>query len=199
MKSAGLFAMKNLVCLLFISLVMLFSCSKDVLNDENPDLKKAKVPIPMKMEVCMDPAAELNFPVENTPVLNPATGAVIIPKLYMAAESWLSGYGTHMGELIKEQSYMTAKSASLDLNALFTAHKVILTATYDVFIMGANGDHITMVSHISIDVTDLSHRTITGDWTITGGSGNFEYAEGEGLCNGLIPCWTLEGSLIYPR
>jgi len=43
--------MKNLICILIISLVMLFSCAKDVLTDEPVDLKKAMVAIPMKGEL----------------------------------------------------------------------------------------------------------------------------------------------------
>jgi hypothetical protein len=43
----------------------------------------------------MDPAPELNYHVENTPVPDPVSGEVIIPDLYMTGECWLSGYGTH--------------------------------------------------------------------------------------------------------
>ena len=196
--------MKKLVFLMIVSFGMLFSCSKDVLNDENTDLKKAKVPIPFKMEFCMNPNPELNFHVENTPFLDPASGEVIIPDLYMVHECWLSGYGTHFGELIKEQSSMTAKSAYLDLNALLTEHKVVTVAVYEFRITAANGDYCDGISHIRIDWTnhsglDIAGAVITGDVELLGGIGKFEDASGTSVLNGILPCWHTEGTLEYPR
>jgi len=185
--------MKKLICLMFVSFVMLFSCSKDMLTDENPVLKKAKVAIPNKGEICMTYNYDVPLmPVEGTPI-GP------IPKLYLSGAAWLTGHSTHMGEFIPGQTYMTGLHAELDLAALLNDKKVIIVAEYEAILTGDNGDHIDLLSHIRIDATDPSNRTITGDYVVTGGSGNFENATGIGVLNGLLPCWDFDGTLEYPR
>jgi len=193
--------MKNLICLMMVSLVMLFSFSKDMLTDENVDLKKAKVPIPLKGEMCMTWNLDVpSLPVTGTPVPKPS-GEILIPQLYMSGAAWLTGHSTHMGEFIPEQTHMTGLHAELDMAAL-SNDKVIITAEYEAILTGANGDHIDLLSQIQIDVTDPSNWTnwtITGNYKVTGGSGKFENATGSGVLNGQLPCWDFEGTLVYPR
>jgi hypothetical protein len=191
--------MKKLISLMFVSLVMLFSCSKDILTDENPELKRAKVPVPYKGEMCMTYNYDVPLmPVAGTPVLKPS-GEVLIPKLYLSGAAWLTGHATHMGEFIPEQTHMTGLHAELDMAALFNDKKVILVAEYEAIFTGDNGDHIDVLSQIRIDATDPSNRTITGVYQVTGGSGNFENVTGSGVLNGILPCWSCEGTLEYPR
>lgn len=191
MKYSGFFTMKNLVCLSFTSLVLLFSCSKDVMNDEKVNLKQANVSIPFKGEVCMANNFDIpKMPVEGTPV-GP------IPALEMSGSAWLSGHMTHMGEL-QDESSMTGLNAHLDMISL-SMGKVVLVAEYTAILVGDNGDYFTLLSHIRIDVTDETHKMITGDWIITGGSGKFENAEGGGLINGILPCWNMDGTILFLR
>ena len=188
--------MKKLICLLIVSLVV-FSCSKDILTDENPDLKKANVPIPFKGEMCMTYNFDVPLmPVAGTPVTKPS-GEVLIPKLFLAGEAWLAGHGTHTGEL-QAQSLMKGKSAYLDMESLQKG-KVVLVAIFEGTLYAANGDILYFASPIRIDATDPENRTITGTWLITGGSGKFENAIGSGILNGLLPCWVTDGTLEYHR
>ena len=191
MKCIGFFTMKTLVCLLFTSLMTLFSCSKDVVNDDNVVLKKANVDIPMKGEVCMSNNPDIpKLPVEGTPV-GP------LPELFMSGGAWFSGHMTHMGEL-QSQSSMTGLNAHIDIVSL-SMGKVVFVALYTAILVGDNGDFFTLLANIRIDVTDQDYKVITGDWTITGGSGKFENAVGGGLLSGILPCWKLDGTIEFPR
>jgi hypothetical protein len=177
--------MKNLIYLLIVSSVMLFSCARDVLTDESVDLKKARVPIPLRGEVCMAYNNDVpRMPVAGTPLLNPS-GEVLIPQLYLSGAAWLTGHATHMGEFIPEQTHMTGIHAELDMIAL-SQGKIVTVAVYEAILTGDNGDHVNLISHIRIDATDPSVRPITGDWQILSGSGNFENVTGSGVLNSLL-------------
>jgi len=184
--------MKKLACFIaIVSLAMLFGCSKDILTDENPELKKANVPIPFKGEVCKTNNDDVPLMhVDGTPY-GP------IPDLYVTGESWLSGNFTHMGKL-SEESYMEAISAELDLSALMQEGKIIIVAVYEAHAFAANGDKIDCLSNIKMDVTDRDNWILSGDYTVTGGSGRFENASGSGILSGSSKCWDMEGTLEYP-
>ena len=113
----------------------------------------------------------------------------------MSGFATLSGHATHMG-IFKAPTSMTGISASLDMAALAQG-RVVLVALYTARLTGANGDFIDLVSPIRIDVTDQSHRVITGTFTITGGSGRFENASGGGVLEGVLPCWNCDGQIQY--
>lgn len=181
---------------MIVSIAFLFSFTNDTQRDENLDLTKAKVPVPLKGIVCMSDN-NLRMPVANTPVIDPGTGKVLVPPLDLAAFAVLSGHSTHMG-IFKAGSSMTGISAELDLNAL-AHHRIVILGEYKGRLSGANGDYIDFVSSIVIDATDPSNRAITGTFTLTGGSGNFENASGGGVLNGIIPCWDIVGQLDYSR
>jgi len=193
--------MKTLEILLVLVAVVLAGFSKDMLTNENVDLKKANVPIPLKGEMCMTWNYDVpSLPVAGTPVTKPS-GEVLIPQLDMSGAAWLTGHSTHMGEFIPEQTHMTGLHAELDMAALLNG-KVIIAAEYEAILTGNNGNHIDLLSQIRIDVTDPSNWTnwtITGNFQVTGGSGKFENATGSGVLNGLLPCWDFEGTLEYPR
>jgi len=189
--------MRFVMSLLAISLVMLFSCSKDTLTDENPDLKKAKVPIPMKVEICMISNTTVDsIDVENTPVLGPS-GQVLIPALGLSGAAWLSGHGTLIGEMIQEESTMVGHDAYLDMDALFTTGRVVIVAVYEGRITAANHDYFDFISNIRIDATDPSDRVITGDVSITNGTGKFEGMTGKSNLYGILPCWRVEGTVKF--
>jgi len=182
--------MKKLACFVaIVSLAMLFGCSKDILTDETPELKSAKVPIPIKGETCMIDNEEDRIPVHFW-----SPDGDIVPGATVVGTTFLYGNLTHLGKL-DEKTYMTGREgAYLDYDA-YTQGMTIVVATYDVRLIAANGDYIDIVSNIRIDRGDQS---ITGDYTITGGSGRFENAMGTGTFSGLIPCWDVEGTIEYP-
>ncbi len=181
--------MKKLACFIsIVSLVMLFGCSKDILTDENPELKKATIPIPSKGEICMMYNHDVPLRhVEGTPYGN------IIPDLYVSGEAWLSGNMTHMGK-VSEESWMRSISAQLDMAAL-SQGKVIISAVFEAFCFGASGDYTEGLTNVRLDVTNPDQWTITGDWEITGGSGKYENTVGSGVLSGDIPCWEMEGTV----
>jgi len=186
----------KLKCLFLTVAALLFlfnGCNKDAFFDEEPEviLKAAKVPVPLKGEMCM----EYNYDVPLMAVDGTPYGP--IPQLFMSGEAWLSGNLTHMGKL-REESWMKGINAYLDMAAL-SQGKVIIVAVYDAIIYGANGDYTELISNIRVDATDPENRKITGDWEITGGSGKFENVTGSGVLNGNLPCWNSEGTIEYPR
>lgn len=93
---------------------------------------------------------------------------------------------------------MTGVSASLDLIA-YAQGKTIFYAQYTGRITGANGDYLDFISWSEIDATDNSHSTIIGTFKLTGGSGKFANASGNGVLYGVLPCWNLVGELECPK
>ena len=182
----------KLKCLFFTVATLLFlfnGCNKDAFFGEEHDvvLKKANVPVPMKGEVCM----EYNYDVPLMHVEGTPYGP--IPEIYMSGEAWLSGHVTHMGKL-SEESWMKGISAYLDKEALSTG-RVIIVAVYDAIMYGASGDYTELLSNIRVDVTDPENSTITGEYTVIGGSGKYENVIGSGIFSGDLPCWNSEGTV----
>jgi hypothetical protein len=83
--------MKTLIYLFAIAMFLFAGCAKDEMFDENSnnlELKKAKVPIPMKAEFCMNPNMGAGFILIEG--LNPHDLQSYLPK-----EGWVSGHDTH--------------------------------------------------------------------------------------------------------
>ena len=186
--------MKTLIYFFAVAMLLFAGCAKDEMFDDNintPELKKAKVPIPVKGEVCMIPNPEG----ERMPVTRGPNGT-IIPGMTLDKTANFYGIQSHMGKL-GEQSLMTGVSAYLDLAELPT-RRVIVTV-YEVMTFAANGDYTTGISESRIDVTDIDNKIITGTYTITGGSGRFENVSGGGEISGVLPCWNVEGTIKYEK
>jgi len=186
----------KLKCLFLTVATLMFifnGCNKDAFFDESSDvvLKKANVPVPFKGEICKTNNDDVPLmPVEGTPFGQ-------IPALYVTGESWLSGNLTHMGKL-SEESYMVAISAALDKSAL-SQGKLIIAAIYEAHAFAANGDEVISLSKISIDATDRNNWILSGEYTVTGGSGRFENAAGSGVLSGTAACWDMLGTAEFPR
>lgn len=186
--------MKKFIVFFAVSMLLFLGsgCNKDPFFTEEPEvsLKSANVPIPSKGEICMissDDRLDVHF---GSPT-GPVTG---IDDLSRTA--FLYGHMTHTGNL-SEQSFMTGREgAYLDAEAYFEG-KIVIVAIYDAHIIAANGDSFDVVSHITIDATDPDHKIIAGTTSVTGGTGKFENATGEGTLNGVLPCWDVEGTLEY--
>lgn len=186
--------MKTLICYFVFALFILAGCSKDTFIGNEPavNLKKAKVPIPSKGEMCMTDNDEEG----RLAVHMGSPDGDVIPGVDIAKAAWLYGNMTHTGKL-QEQSAMTGREgAYLDLEA-YSEGKLVVVATYDARIYSANGDYFDVVSNIRIDVTDPDNKIITGDTNITGGSGRFENVTGIGVLSGIIPCWDIDGTIVY--
>jgi hypothetical protein len=182
-------------CLFLTVITFLFlftGCNKDAFFDKETELtlKSANVPIPLKGEICMvsnDDRLDVHYGNPDGPV---------IAAIDLSRTAWLTGNMNHTGKL-NEQSFMIGREgAYLDATA-YSQGKIIIVATYDAWIVTANRDYLDIVSEIEIDATDPSHRIITGEYTIAGGSGKWENAAGSGILSGIIPCWNVEGTLEY--
>ena len=185
--------MKTLVYLFVIAMLLFAGCEKDEMFNENmniPELKKAKVPIPLKGEICM-----IDNEVDRIPVHFGSPDGPVVSGATVVRNAFLYGNLTHMGKL-DEQSSMTGREGAYLDAAAYSEGKIIVVATYDGRLFAANGDYIDLVSNIRID---RGAQTISADYTITGGSGRFENAAGNGFLSGLLPCWDSEGTIVYSR
>lgn len=181
--------MKKLTYVVALFFVMLFGCSKEIMNDEILELKKANVPIPIKGEVCMIDNEEDRIAVHFGSPDGP-----IVPGATLVRNAILYGTLSHLGKL-DEQSNMTGREgAYLDADA-YSEGMIIVVATYDARLFAANGDYIDLISNIRID---RATQTITGENTIIGGSGRFENAFGTSTLIGVLPCWDVDGTIEYP-
>lgn len=186
--------MKKFIAFFAVSILLFVGsgCNKDPFLTEEPELtlKSANVPIPLKGEICMvsnDDRLDVHYGNPDGPV---------IAAIDLSRTAWLTGNMNHTGKL-NEQSFMTGREgAYLDATA-YSQGKIIIVATYDARIVAANGDYLDIVSEIEIDATDPSHRIITGEYSIAGGSGKWENTAGSGILSGIIPCWNVEGILEY--
>jgi hypothetical protein len=184
--------MKTLIYLFVVAMLLFAGCAKDGMFDQNsntPELKKANVPIPDKGEVCMIPDTTVLLPVTLGP------NGPVLPKIKMYKYALLTGHSTHYGKF-GEQTSMIGNWAYLDQEAL-SQNKKIIVSEYEVFTYAANGDYTKGISVSRIDVTDPNNKTITGEVTIIEGFGRFKNAKGVATVNGVLPCWTVEGTLEF--
>jgi hypothetical protein len=188
--------MKTKLLFLTVTALLLFfaGCHNDQFfgDDSNADLdlKKANVPIPSKGEICMissDDRLDVHFGSSTGPV----TG---IDDLSRTA--FLYGHMTHIGNL-NEQSFMTGREGAYLDAVAYSQGKIVIVAIYDAHIITANGDSFDVVSYITIDATDPDNKIIAGTTSVTGGTGKFENATGEGTLNGVLPCWDVDGNLKF--
>jgi hypothetical protein len=186
--------MKTLIYLFAIAMLLFAGCAKDEIFSDNAgknELKKANVPIPNKGEACMIPDTTVLLPVTLGP------NGPVLPKIIMYKYASLTGHSTHFGKF-GEQTSMSGNWAYLDKEALAQGKKIIVSE-YEVFTYAANGDYTVGISVSRIDVTDPNNKIITGTIETNGGTGRFENAVGSGEINGVLPCWTIEGTIEYVK
>lgn len=181
-------------CLFLVVFTVLFlfnGCNNDAFFGEEPDfiLKKANVPILVKGETCMVSDSEDRIAVHFGSPDGP-----IVPGATVVKYTFLYGNLTHIGKLGIESWMEGREGAYLDADAFSQGKKIVL-ATYDIRLFAANGDYTDLISNIRID---RDNQTITGEFTITGGSGRFENVAGTGTLSGVIPCWDIDGTLEFP-
>ena len=175
--------MKTLNFFLLIAMVIFAGCAKFETSDETVDLKKAKVPIPMKAEFCMTPNMDAGFFLIEG--LDPANQASYLPR-----EGWISGFATHMGEVIMQERTVTFISA-----AFVPGTGVVSTSAGRI--TAANGDYYLFTE----TTTTLPNGTFTGNVWMYGGTGKFLGMTGPVVMTGQKtdqgPCWTGIGTMNY--
>ena len=177
--------MKTLIYLFLVAMLLFAGCAKDEMFDQksnNLELKKAKVPIPMKADFCMTP--DLNVPpvhIEGLPWDK--------PEYYLPGGGWISGHATHMGEIIMEKSTQKITSAKF-------VPGVGVVSYSEGIITAANGDYY---SFKAIMYSNPQNKTFTGTVEMFGGTGKFEGATGTVEMIGSNLCWTAEGFMEFDK
>ncbi len=185
--------MKTVISFFFIMMIMFVACTKDqFVQEENLELKKAKVPVPLKADFCFTPNMEGAFDANGFPNMDVLMLIVGLdpqkPTSYLPRSGWLSGNATHAGKLQMMESPMTAVSAKFENN------KVVWVTTGKN--TAANGDYYFY------DATSYSNPmdgTFTGDVYMRDGIGKFKGMTGTVQMVGQGTCWHAEGTMIYSR
>jgi hypothetical protein len=155
--------MKTLVYLFVIAMLLFAGCAKDDMftdNMNNPELKKAKVPIPMKIEYCGTSDWSL--------------GAISYgdPNTALPIKMIVSGKATHMGKFNSEKSYWLAEVYEPRVDSEGITY---LFQSGTGYLVGANGDYINYAWEVNAALPDLD---FTGKLTLQDGTGNFEGCSG---------------------
>ena len=157
--------MKKLVYLFAIAMLLFAGCAKDEMFNEdmnNPELKKAKVPIPMKVDICATPNWESDWIGYDPDVTTDDMPSIMIP----------GGTGTHIGKLNSEKSYW---------EVLVYVPRVDSEGTIYLFQSGtghwvaANGDIIDYIWRVDAALPNLD---CVGVIEFQSGTGKFEGCSG---------------------
>jgi hypothetical protein len=107
---------------------------------------------------------------------------------------FLHGNATHLGVINAQTSI--GQDGSCNLNDA----TLILSTTTEGQIVAANGDKITYTGSDAIDLNNVfiggTTATITGLWTITGGTGRFAAATGSFQINGTVNVAAAQGPTL---
>ena len=175
--------MKTMIYLFALVMLIFAGCAKDEMFDQNNgslELKKAKVPIPMKADFCMTP--DMSLPpihIEGLPFDK--------PEYYLPGGGWMSGNATHVGKLQMEESPATFEVATFNPATYITELKCHGTAT------GANGDKFDWDAIMYM----LPDKSFTGVVEMSNGTGKLEGATGTVVMIGSGMCWSAEGFMKY--
>jgi len=184
--------MKSLIYLLTFALVLLSGCAKDILNDENADLKKATVPIPMKAWFCSTPNPDLPpIHIANLPD---------VPGNYFPGGGFISGHATHCGEVIASKSPSVIKQIYFDVAHYIATGEMRIVMKNEGRITAANGDSYRFKSTAYVSMADkIENMTFTGPVYMDDGTGKFEGMTGTVEMTGQGSCWTAEGLIKYEK
>lgn len=155
--------MKTLVYLFAITMLLFAGCAKDEMFDDNiynPELKKAKVPIPMKIDYC----GTSDWSEGSIDYGDPSTALPI--------KMIVSGKATHMGKFNSEKSYWLAEVYEPRLDSDGNPY---LFQSGIGRLVGANGDYINYAWWVNAALPDLD---FIGILTLQDGTGNFEGCSG---------------------
>jgi hypothetical protein len=186
-----------------VAILFLTACSKDA-NDVNlgstsqsdlaaGSMQKTSVARPFKIT--------FTTTVDPDPSIPPTPCTGDLPGLANAG-LFIQGNATHLGQL---QS--TSRLQDVTCNLSFTT--ALLTTSIAGQLVAANGDKVFFTGNDEINVLNLllGHPelpgTITGVWTITGGTGRFVNATGSFTINGPVDFTTSSfsgegvGTIVY--
>jgi hypothetical protein len=201
--------MKTPISFIMIMMFMLFACNKDQfireeplmlkkanVQDHNLDLKEAKGSIPMKADFCSTPDLSIQNPFIFIEGTDPND-----QKNYLPRKMFISGHGTHMGEVITKKSWFECTECDLlvepDANGNMLPYIIqkghgLMTA--------ANRDNYKITAEIK---TSLLSWTYIGEVKMFDGTGKFKGMTGTVAMKGVLDpvtgtnCWTGDGFMNY--
>ncbi len=184
--------MKTLIYLFAIAMILFAGCAKDEMFDQNPnnlELKKAKVPIPVKADFCAIP----DMTVPPVSVNIPGQGTQYLP-----GGMYVTGTCSHMGKVNSEKSYCKVET----LTFVFEDGNPFLLETGTGTMTAANGDSYNITWWVK---TSLPSMEYIGEVEMSGGTGKFEGCSGTTDMIGSVDlatktnCWTAEGYIEFDK
>jgi len=170
--------------LIILSITFFFACTK-----QSSDLNSEQQSNTNAVQVTRVFKASFFTSIDPDPSNGPLPCSGDIPNFAIPMKLLVHGSATHLGELHWEQSTLVHSSCSTS----FPIH--VLNIIVSGQLTAANGDKIFYTANDNIDLAGLlsgGHTgTITGTWTITGGTGRFEDASGTFTINGPVDFATL--------
>ena len=163
--------MKTLAYLVFIVLFLFAGCAKDEMLTENTtstELKKAKVPIPMKLDLSGTPDMNSEFALNPIPGLDPND-----PASYVTRRMIIGGNGTHLGKLNSNESFYAFET----FEYIVENDIPYLSQTGIGFWVAANGDHINYTWWAKANAL-LPTLDFIGKIELQSGTGKFEGCSG---------------------
>lgn len=181
--------------ILTVILIFIFaSCAKDEIFDESknlPELKKAKVAIPLKADLCAVPDMESSLILKPIPGLDPAD-----PSSYITSRMIISGTGSHLGRVDSKESFCVVETFKM----IFEGGVPFLYQIGIGHMVAANGDSYDYTWWVKASLPKLDY---IGGVEITGGTGKFEGCSGSADMIGKFDevnktnCWTAEGTMEF--
>jgi len=167
--------------ILIMSFGLLVSCSKES-DDLGAPASSAQSQTTSGAKASKIFKASFQSIVDVNPAIPPTQCSGDLPTLANPGY-FLTGNATHLGEIISSQS----RGQDLTCDLSFTTKLLITSVSGQL--TAANGDVIYYTGNDVIDASNYIDGvgydgTITGTWTITGGSGRFEGATGSFDING---------------
>ncbi|MEP6794441.1 MAG: hypothetical protein ABJB16_08960 [Saprospiraceae bacterium] len=179
--------MKNLT---FLMLTLLFMAACQQSSDELVSLDTSSQ-ITQRSQQTRVFKANISGTLDASSAPTACTGD--LPGLALTGYS-LSGNANHLGILNKDLSVLHHDACDLSFATM------LLTTSVSGQLAAANGDLVYYTGNDVINVFNLltgsgTTGTITGTWTITGGTGRFDGASGSFTINGLVDFTTLNLSV----
>ena len=186
--------MKTLISFFVVVMLLFAGCAKDEMffNHQNEsELKKANVPIPMKADMCavQDMTSELML--KPIPGIDPTD-----PGSYVTRRMIISGNGTHIGKVNMDKSYY-----DIDVFDLLIENGIpYFYQTGTGNIVAANGDSFQYNWWAKASLPDLNY---IGGIELQSGTGKFKGCSGTLGMYGKIDestlqnCWTVDGLMQF--
>jgi hypothetical protein len=163
----------------FLAIILLASCSKESDDMATPassnGIEKSQVARPRPFSAILIAIADPNSPP------TPCSGDVP----FAAPDFFLTGDVSHLGGINPQLSSLHHTACDVNVSTM------LLTTSVSVDMLAANGDVLHATGNDVVNVAALLTQTgttgsITGTWTINGGTGRFANATGSFSINGIV-------------